>query len=106
MELRPCGHARTSGHPVISVGEIAPVSTGDGWIVARAGLRPLDAGTVACPCAYPDRETAWVAQASTRQQHHDSEDSGCLGWIPAKHFCGSLDFPEGVGKRFKIAQSE
>jgi SAM-dependent methyltransferase len=33
-------------------------------LVTRAGLRTLGAGGVACVCAYPDRETAWSAQAS------------------------------------------
>jgi SAM-dependent methyltransferase len=33
-------------------------------LVAQAGLLVLGGGSVACPCAYPDRETAWQAQAS------------------------------------------
>src|SRR5919197_1754697 len=33
-------------------------------LVAQAGLTMLGGGSVACPCAYPDRETAWQAQAS------------------------------------------
>ena len=33
-------------------------------LVVQAGLTVLGGGTVACPCEYPDRETAWQAQAS------------------------------------------
>ena len=33
-------------------------------LVAQAGLVVLGGGTMACPCVYPDRETAWLAQAS------------------------------------------
>jgi SAM-dependent methyltransferase len=33
-------------------------------LVALAGLTMLGRGTVACPCTYPDRETAWLAQVS------------------------------------------
>jgi SAM-dependent methyltransferase len=35
-----------------------------GGLVAQAGLVVLGGGTVTCPCVYPDRETAWLAQAS------------------------------------------
>jgi SAM-dependent methyltransferase len=34
-------------------------------LVAQAGLVVLGGGMVKCPCAYPDRETAWQAQVST-----------------------------------------
>jgi SAM-dependent methyltransferase len=33
-------------------------------LVAAAGLLVQGGGTVACPCVYPDRETAWLAQSS------------------------------------------
>jgi SAM-dependent methyltransferase len=33
-------------------------------LTAQVGLRSLGSGTVACPCAYPDAETFWQAQAS------------------------------------------
>jgi SAM-dependent methyltransferase len=33
-------------------------------LVAQAGLAVVGSGTVACPCTYPDQETAWLAQAS------------------------------------------
>ena len=33
-------------------------------LVVETGLMVVGGGIVACPCAYPDRETAWQAQAS------------------------------------------
>jgi SAM-dependent methyltransferase len=33
-------------------------------LVAQAGLVVQGGGTVACPCVYPDLETAWLAQAA------------------------------------------